>query len=203
MPHYDARIDAYIDRAADFAKPILKYLRKLVHQACPEVEEAIKWGFPHFLQRGILCSMAAFKQHCAFGFWKRELLFRGNSKLQQNREAMGQFGRLTAIADLPKAQVLLAYIREAARLNNAGTKSPSKPKPKIIPELRVPDFFARELKKNARAQATFQSFSPSHRREYIDWITEAKTEPTRQKRIATTLAWLKAGKPRNWKYMRC
>ena len=202
MPRPDQRVDAYIASAADFAKPILNHLRKLVHQGCPEVEETMKWSFPNFIYHGIMCNMAAFKQHCAFGFWKRKLLFGDDPKVRAKMdEAMGQFGRITSISDLPEPGLLLKYIREAARINAAGIKTPATAKPKPKAPLRIPVYFAQALKHNPPAKAAFDGFSYSHRKEYIEWITEAKTEPTRQKRVATTLEWLTEGKPRNWKYM--
>lgn len=203
MGKRDARVDAYIDKSADFAKPILNHLRKLVHAACPDVEETMKWSFPHFDYKGILCSMAAFKAHCTFGFWKGSLLFGKGNGLGTEDEAMGQFGRITALSDLPKDAVLTGYIKEAAKLNEAGIKLPAKPKSKEKKELVVPDYFAAVLKKNKKALATFEAFTYSHKKEYVEWITEAKTEETRQRRMATTIGWLSEGKPRNWKYLNC
>src|SRR5262245_51948079 len=170
----DARIDAYIAKAAGFARPILTHIREVVHAACPEVEETMKWSFPHFLYKGMLCSMAAFKEHCAFGFWKGELIVeRGGGAAEK---AMGQFGRITQLSDLPSEKVLIGYIQEAMRLNEAGVKAPARSKPKAPRELVVPDDLAGALRGNAKARATFENFSPSHKREYVEWITEAKTE---------------------------
>lgn len=197
-------VDKYIENAQDFAKPILIHLRKLVHQACPEVEEAIKWNFPAFNYKGILCGMAAFKQHCTFGFWKGKLMFANNPELsKRTQEAMGNFGRLTKIAELPPDKVMLGYIREAMRLNEAGIKAPARAKPDRRAPLVIPTEFAVALKKNKKAQTAFDAFSYSHRKEYVEWISEAKREETRQKRIFTSLAWLSEGKSRNWKYERC
>ena len=197
MPKRDPRIDAYIASSADFAQPILNHLRRLVHAACPDVEETMKWNFPHFLHRGMLCSMAAFKAHCTFGFWKGKLLFAGRAPAES---AHGQFGRLLSLADLPSDNILLGYIRKAAELNEAGVKAPARPKPGAKRELVVPDYFLAALGKNKKAQATFENFSPSHRREYVEWITEAKQEETRARRMQTALGWLAKGKPRHWKY---
>jgi uncharacterized protein YdeI (YjbR/CyaY-like superfamily) len=197
MASHDPRVDAYIAKSADFAQPILEHIRTVVHAACPEVEESLKWGFPHFGYKGaMMCSMAAFKQHCSFGFWQRKEVVGAAAE-----EGMGAFGKITAIKDLPSKKEMVGYIRKAMALNDAGLKKkrpPSTPKP--APKL-PPDFSAL-LKKHAAARTTYEEFSPSAQREYVDWITEAKTDATRQKRIATALAWLAEGKPRNWKYMK-
>lgn len=198
----DKRIDAYIARSADFAQPILRYLREVVHEGCPEVEETIKWSFPNFMYEGILCGMAAFKQHCAFGFWKGSLILDGAAN--KSADAMGQFGRITSIKDLPAKSVLIGYIKKARQLHDDGVKTPKKPRPRgEKKELVVPDYFLKAVKKNKKAQATFDSFSYSHRKEYVEWVTEAKTEETRNRRLQTTVEWLEQGKSRNWKYERC
>src|SRR5438105_3554921 len=159
MARTDPRIDKYIAGSAEFAQPILAHLRKLVHTGCPEVEETIKWGMPSFLYKGILCGVAAFKEHCTFGFWKHDLLF-GNNLTAQKRaaEAMGSFGRITKRADLPSDAQLLRLIKEAVRLNNAGIKRETKPRPKGNRELVVPAYLAAALQKNTKAQTTFDSF---------------------------------------------
>jgi uncharacterized protein YdeI (YjbR/CyaY-like superfamily) len=194
----DRRIDAYIEKSAPFAKPILTHLRNVVHAACPDVEETMKWSFPHFDYKGeMMCSMAAFKAHCAFGFWKATLVL--GEKAQDG--AMGHLGRITSIADLPSERTLASYVRKAARLNDQGVKvgrAPRRPEP--APE--VPDDLLKALKKNKKALTTFESFPPSHRREYVQWIVEAKRDDTRQRRLETAVAWIVEGKPRNWKYMR-
>jgi len=200
MAKKDPRIDAYINKSAAFAQPILKRLRKLVHTGCPGVEETMKWSFPNFLYHGgILCSMASFKQHCTFGFWKSSLM-KSLGASQKSEPSMGQYGRMTGLADLPADAVILKQIREAAQLNEQGVKV-ARPKTKKKP-LKIPPYFTKALKGNPKALDAFQNFSPSHQREYIEWITEAKTEATRQKRLATTLQWLAEGKSRNWKYER-
>ena len=199
MGKKDARVDAYIDKSEPFAKPILKYLRKVVHTGCPGVEETMKWSMPHFDYKGMMCGMAAFKEHCAFGFWKAKLILPPNEG--ENREGMGQFGCITSIADLPDEKTLTDYVRKAAELNEAGTKVPGRDKPKRRPELKIPAYFSTALNRNAKAKKAFEKFSPSHRREYIEWVTEAKREETRQERLKTALQWLAEGKPRNWKYM--
>jgi uncharacterized protein YdeI (YjbR/CyaY-like superfamily) len=203
MNSTDPRIDAYIEKSAEFAKPILNHIRELVHSACPQVEETMKWGFPHFLYKGILCSMASFKQHCAVGFWKGALVFQAIPGVKKRENtAMGHLGRITTIADLPDRRVLTRCIIEAVHLNETGTKLPSKPKPPRK-ELVVPDDFAAGLKKNKKALATFAGFTYSHRKEYIQWITAAKTEATRAKRLKTALDWIADGKSRHWKYENC
>ena len=196
----DPRIDAIIARSADFAKPILTHLREAVHAGCPDVVETIKWGMPAFEYKGPMCQMAAFKQHCVFGFWKGKLVLEGDYK---GEEAMGNFGRVTSLRDLPPKKTLVALVKKAAALNEAGVKVPrTKKRPK--PPLETPDELAAAFRqrKHAKARATFEGFSPSQKREYIEWITEAKTDATREKRLATTLEWLAEGKPRNWKYQR-
>jgi uncharacterized protein YdeI (YjbR/CyaY-like superfamily) len=195
------RVDEYIAKSADFAKPILNHLRELVHEACPEVEEEWKWSFPHFSYKGMFCSMAAFKEHCAFGFWKSSLIVDKNG--QNIEKAMGQFGRLTKLSDLPPKKVMIEYIKLAKKLNDDGVKSPTRAKPKAPRELVVPDDLAKALKRNKAAQATFDNFSPSNKREYVDWITEAKAEATRLRRLEQAVEWMAEGKTRNWKYMNC
>jgi uncharacterized protein YdeI (YjbR/CyaY-like superfamily) len=201
MGKRDERIDAYIAKAAEFAQPILTHLREVVHQACPEVEETMKWSFPHFQYKGMLCSMAAFKEHCAFGFWKGSLIF---GKAEAGDEAaMGQFGRITKLKDLPGKKVLIGYIKEAMRLNDEGVKSPARAKPKEPRPVVIPDDLAAALGANKGARETFDQFSPSHKREYIEWINEAKSEATRNRRLEQAIDWMAEGKPRNWKYMNC
>jgi len=203
MGKRDDRIDAYIARSAEFARPILTHLREVVHEACPDVEETIKWSFPNFLYKGMMCSMASFKEHCAFGFWKSSLILgKGDG---ERESAMGHFGRITKLADLPSKKVLSGYIKQAMKLNEDGVKSPSrmKPKEKTPRELVVPDDLASALRANGAASATFEKFSPSHRREYVEWVTEAKTQATRTRRLEQAVQWLAEGKPRNWKYMNC
>ncbi len=196
----DDRVDAYIAKSADFARPILTYLRDVVHAACPEVEETMKWSFPHFMYKGMLCSMAAFKEHCSFGFWKSSLIV---EKGRDDENGMGQFGRITVQSDLPSKKVLSGYIKQAMKLNDAGVKSPTRSKPKTPKDVVVPDDLRIAIQKNTKALATFEKLSPSHKREYIEWITEAKTEATRNRRLGTAIEWMAEGKPRNWKYMNC
>jgi uncharacterized protein YdeI (YjbR/CyaY-like superfamily) len=202
MPTYDHRIDAYISRSAEFAQPILNHLREVVHKACPNVEETIKWGFPHFDYAGsILCSMAAFKQHCTFGFWLGSIMPDPNKILLAvgEKTSMGHFGPLKQLEDLPPEKILVKYIKEAMSLTDKGIKI-KKEKPAEVKDIKIPDYFSDALKKNAKAFEAYQKFSPSAKKEYLEWITEAKTIATRDKRIATALEWLEEGKPRHWKY---
>jgi len=203
MGNRDKRIDVYIVKAQPFAWPILEHLRALVHKACPDVEESIKWSFPHFNYKGeMMCSMASFKQHCAFGFWKAALMkdktLLANAK---GETAMGHFGRITSLKDLPSDATIIRYLKEAMKLNDAGIKMEKK-KRISMNELVIPGYFTKELKKSKAAQKTFEAFSPSNKKEYVLWITEAKTEATRNSRMATAIEWMAEGKPRNWKYMK-
>jgi uncharacterized protein YdeI (YjbR/CyaY-like superfamily) len=201
MPDTDSRVDAYIEKAAPFAKPILLKLRKLIFQACPDIKETIKWSFPNYEIHGsVVCNMASFKEHCAFGFWKASLLSDPEGILQvKNRNAMGHLDRIGSVKDLPADRILIAYLKEAALLNKNKIKV-ARPKAAPKNELPVPKALALALKKNKKAAAFFEEFSPSARREYIEWITEAKTEETLNKRLATTIEWLAEGKSRHWKY---
>ena len=195
MGKNDPRVDAYIEKSADFAKPILKHLRALVHTECPDVIETIKWSFPNFEYKGILCGMASFKEHCAFGFWKSSLVDSRSDK------AMGQFGRITSVSDLPKDSVILGYIKKAMEVNESGVKVHPRPR-KTKPPFKVPADLSAALKKSAAAQKVFDGFSPGKQRDYVEWITEAKTKETREKRLAIAIAQIKEGKPRHWKYMK-
>ena len=198
----DARVDAYIAKSAEFARPVLNHLRETVHKACPDVLETMKWSFPHFDYKGIMCSMAAFKEHCSFGFWKTRMMSDPQELFTRSDEGMGSFGRITGLKDLPPDRVLIAYIKEAARLNKTGAKLPPREKPAVRKPLRIPPSLATALRKNRKAKAVFDGFSGSHQREYADWVREAKTDDTRAKRIATAVGWIAEGKVRNWKYVR-
>jgi len=201
MPNKNERIDRYIEKSADFAKPILKHIRGLVHKAIPDIEETWKWSFPHFDYNGSnVCSMAAFKQHCAFGFWKASIMSDPDKILAGEKTAMGHLGQIKSLKDLPTDKILIAYIKEAARLNKEGIKLPSKPKNTEKKELEVPDYFIKALSKDKTAKKVFDGFSHSHKKEYVEWITEAKTETTRESRMETALEWLSEGKLRHWKY---
>lgn len=202
MPVYEPRIDAYIAKSAPFSQPIMERLRSLIHEVCPDVEETIKWGMPAFYFHGPMCSFAAFKQHCTFGFWKSSLLHDPSGVLNSEQEAMGSFGKMTSVKDLPPDKILKALIKDAMRLNEEGVKIPTATRKRgmvkeAIPE---PEYFTALLAKNKSAKATWDGFAPSHRREYLEWITEAKTEPTREKRLTQTMDLLAEGKQRHWKY---
>ena len=198
MPTKNAGVDKYIAKAGEFARPILTQFRQIVHAACPEVEESLKWGAPSFTYRGMLCQMAAFKAHCAFRFWKHDLIVK---TLGKDGAALEACKHIESAADLPSKKVLTACIKTAMLLNDEGVKV-ERPK-KEKGELVVPDDVVAALKKNKTAQATFEGFSPSHRREYVEWITEAKTEETRQRRIAQAVEMMTEGKSRHWKYAKC
>ena len=198
MPKPDPRVDDYIAQAADFAKPVLNRLRRLVRAACPDVTETIKWGAPFYEHQGILICTPAFKHHCALIFWKCKLLFKDIPAKDNPRK---KFRRITSNADLPGAKLLTGYLKHAVALNQAGVKTPrSKPKPR--PKLVVPDYFQAALKQNKKALTAFGNFSPSCQREYVEWLTEAKREETRAQRLQTAIEWIAAGKSRHWKYQR-
>lgn len=200
MPSRDPRVDAYIEKSAPFARPILRHLRATVHTACPDVEETIKWGMPNFMYQGMLCSAAAFKEHATFGFWKGKLVIPpGASK---SADAMGQFGKITSVADLPPKSVIVRYVKAAMKLNEAGVtvkRAPAKKKPPLV----MPADLKAALAKNAKARKTYEALAPSKQREYVEWLTEAKTEPTRLKRLKTAVEWMAEGKSRYWKYANC
>lgn len=207
MSIYDPRVDAYIEKSAEFAKPILTHLRNLIHTACPDVVETWKWSFPNFDYKGsTMCNMAAFKQHCSFGFWKASIMEDPDGILTvTEREAMGHMGKITSLNDLPKDAVLKKYVKQAMKLNDEGIKKVSTRKvitDKEKAELKTPADFAALLKQNKATEKVFNEFSYSHRKEYIAWFDEAKTEATRAKRMTQALEWIAEGKGRNWKYQR-
>jgi uncharacterized protein YdeI (YjbR/CyaY-like superfamily) len=200
------QIDAYIAKSRPFAQPILNHIRELVHKACPGVVEAIKWSRPFFEHKGvILANMSAFKEHCSFGFWGEEIaaILRDAKLLQPG--AMGSLGRLTCIEDLPANKQMLGLLRQAAEFIDSGQyTSPIAARHKVVkaPKAAVeaPPEFSRALKANTKASAAFAAFSPSCKREYVEWIADAKRAETRDKRIATAVEWISEGKQRNWKY---
>lgn len=199
MAKPDPRVDTYIANSPAFAIPILQHLRRLVHSACPDVVETMKWRFPHFMHKGMLCSMAAFKEHCAFQFWHKTV--RDSIASPKTPPAMGQLGRITRRSDLPSDKVLTAHLKHAAKLNDQGIKSPRANRAPA-PPTKIPAPIQAELKKHPKAQANFNALSNSHRKEYIDWITQAKREETTAKRMATMISWLEEGKSLNWRYER-
>ena len=200
-----AEVDAYIARAQPFARPILEHLRELVHEGCPGIEETIKWGRPFFEYRGeILCNMSGFKQHCSFGFWGKEIgvVLRAAGCLV--KDAMGSLGRLTTLDDLPPDRQMLGWIRQAASFVDSGRHTSPIAARRVVkaskPPLETPAEFATALKRNKKAAAVFAEFSPSCKREYVEWIADAKRAETRDKRIATAIDWIAEGRQRNWKY---
>ena len=195
-------IDNYITKSADFAKPVLLHLRELVHKTCPQVEEKIKWGFPHFDYKGeMMCSMAAFKQHAVFGFWKASLMKDpALVAIAKSEVAMGHLGRITSLKDLPEDKKIIAWIKEAMKLNDEGIKLPAKPIAKEKKEIIMPDYLKTALAGNDKAATTFYAFSYSHKKEYLEWITGAKTDETRNRRMAKAIQMLSEGKGLNDKY---
>lgn len=203
MGQYNERVDAYIAKSTDFAKPILIHIRELVHRAAPELTEIIKWGFPFFDYKGPVCQMAAFKRHCAFGFWKEKMLNdpKGYLKVDGEESSAGSFGVITSIDDLPPDDVLIDFIHQAIAINEKGIKvekKPAAPKAEIAP----PAEFEKGLRESPAAMDHFEKFSPSKKREYLEWFAEAKSDATLQKRIDQALEWIAEGKSRNWKYQR-
>ena len=198
MGKRDPRVDAYIREAAPFARPILQEIRETVHAACPDVEEAMKWRFPHFLYKGMLCGMAAFKQHAALSFWKGSLI----TGAGKDANAMGQFGRITRRSDLPARRVLAGYVKKAVALNELGinvSRVPKNAAPKVI---AMPADLSAAFANNRKALIGYEAMSQSHRREYLEWITDAKSDGTRARRLAQAMTWMAEGKSRNWKYER-
>jgi len=191
----DPRVDAYIENAAEFAQPILRYIRELVHETCPDVEEDIKWRAPAFMYHGLIGVMAAFKTYAGFGLWKASLIVPGITD-----KGMGGWN-LESIADLPPKRTLAGYIKKAMALNEGGVSTPRAPRERVT-SARVPADLNAALRRSIKAKETFEKLSPSHRREYVEWIVEAKRPETRQRRIATAIEWMAEGKPRNWKYMK-
>jgi uncharacterized protein YdeI (YjbR/CyaY-like superfamily) len=202
----DPRVDAYIETVARFAQPILTHLRELMHQACPRANESVKWGMPFFLERGvILCHMAAFKQHCAFGFWGAEMKAALARDGLTSSDAMGSLGRITALKDLPSDKLLLSYMQQAAALVESGErkKSIDRPNKTVKKTVPVPAELAAALKKNKLAKKAFAALSPSCQREYSEWIVGAKRPETKQKRLKQSVQWIAQGRTRNWKYENC
>jgi uncharacterized protein YdeI (YjbR/CyaY-like superfamily) len=207
--NFNPKVDIYLAKTRPFALPIMTHLRELVHKGCPEVEETIKWSRPFFEYRGaILGNMSAFKEHCSFGFWGEEIgaVLREAKVLQA--DGMGSLGRITTVKDLPSDKQMLGLIRQAAGFIASGNyTSPIAARNKVVkapkPQVETPTEFTAALKKDKKAAAVFAAFSPSCKREYVEWIAEAKRAETREKRIATALEWIAEGKQRNWKYQNC
>jgi uncharacterized protein YdeI (YjbR/CyaY-like superfamily) len=198
---FNPKVDDYMANAADFAKPVMAHLRKLLHKTCPGVIEEMKWGIPHFDYKGeMMCIFAAYKSHCAFTFWKESLMSDPKLKANPTVKAINRYmGKITALSDLPSDRQLVAYIKEAMALNDNGVKLPPRKsdKPK---DIAIPDYLAKRLAANPKVKAVFEGQSASFRKEYLVWITDAKTDETREKRMAEALAWIAEGKGRFWKY---
>ena len=194
-----AETDGYIDNAAEFSKPILKYIRQAVHEECPEVTEVIKWGFPCFDYKGFLCGMTAHKHHCSFTFWKGSVMDDPDGILEiVGKTGMGSLGKIKNLDDMPDDAVFRKYLRHAVDLNDKGVKKES-PKPSKT-ELVIPDHFIDAVSQNAKALQTFENFSNYNKKEYVEWITDAKTDTTRDRRMKQAIEWMAEGKVRNWKY---
>lgn len=195
-------VDAYIAKSPEFARPILAKIRDAFHAGCPEIEERLKWSAPSFEYKGLLGGMVAFKKHVAFGFWKSRLMEDFDRIFAKGPRASAMIARVESLADLPSKKVLVAYVKEAKRLNDEGIKEPKRAQPKRSAKVEVPADLKKALAKNAAARKTFEEFPPSQKREYVDWITEAKQAATREKRLKTAVDWMAEGKRRNWKYER-
>ena len=200
------KVDAYIARSAEFARPILTRIRMLMHKAYPQIEETIKWGVPNFEHNGIVAMMAAFKQHASFGFRHQKLLVerlgKDAKKMFPKDAEHGMGGRkLRSASDLPANAVVIRAIKAAVALNEEGVR----PRRQLVrkPPVKPPPYLVAALRKNAKARRTFENFPPSQQREYVEWLTEARQESTRAKRLATTISWLAEGKSRHWKYQNC
>jgi len=203
MEQYDSRVDAYIDRAAPFAQPILKHLRQLAHSVSPLLTETMKWGFPFFDYNGSVCQMAAFKEHMGFGFWKQKQLNDPGKLIKEEDGTAGSFGKISRLNDLPADEILIDFIRQAMELNKPENKKPAVKK-ETAPKapIDMPVDFADLLAANPKAQEIYNKFSPSHKREYLEWIVDAKSDATRQKRMETAIEQIVEGKSKNWKYQR-
>lgn len=199
MKNTNPKVDEYIKNAQPFAQPILKHIRELMHKGCPELTETIKWGMPHFEYQGVIASMAAFKEHAVFGFWKQDLI-PGMKQYVKEKEAMGSWGRITSLKGIPPDNDIIEFVRVAAALNKQGVKSPKRAQKPVIFEM--PDDFFRAIQMNKKALKTYEAFSPSNKRDYTEWINSAKTDETRASRMETAIDWMSEGKPRMWKYIK-
>jgi len=200
----DPRVDAYIKGAPEFAGPLLLHFRELAHKAHPGVQETIKWGKPFFLAGGSpVCFMAAFKQHCAFGFWGSGMAGPLAEAGYQDDGAAGSLGRVTGPKEMPKDKVLLGLLKTAFALaGNEGGKLRRVPAEKPKGRIETPEDLEAVLNRIG-ALERFDAMSPSCRREYVEWIVEAKRAETRAKRIGEAVGWIAEGKKRNWKYENC
>lgn len=194
-------VDEYIENAAEFAQPILTRLRKAFHDACPELREEIKWGIPYFCRNGLVAGMAAFQSHVSFGFWRSREMDDPEELFDRGPKASMCNVRIQSTKDIPAKKVLTAYVKQAVALDDTPKKAASKATKKPAP--KAPADLMAALKKNKKALATYEGFPPSKKRDYVDWITEAKREATREKRLAQAVEWMAEGKSRNWKYEKC
>ena len=201
MKNFDTKVDEYIAKAADFAKPVLEHWRQLIHDNCPDVIEAIKWGFPHFDYKGdFMCVIASYKNHCSLTFLKAELMNDPRLKDSKALKPIQRFlGKVTGLSDLPSDEEFIGMLKEAMALNEKGIKviAPKSDKPKV---LETPDCFSEKLAGNAKSKSVYESKSDSFRKDYIIWISDAKTDATRQKRMEEAIEWIAEGKGRFWKY---
>ena len=202
---FSPQVDAYIAKAAPFAQPLLEHLRELIHKGCPEVVEEIKWSMPFFVYKGqILGNIAGFKAHCSVNLWGDGVAAAMRKDGVLSSDGMGKLGKITSVKDLPSNKTMMGYVKQAAAFIDAGGKTmPKRTKKVERAEAEVPAELAAALKKNKAAGATFAAFSPGCRREYVEWIAEAKRQETKEKRVAQAVEWMAEGKQRNWKYQNC
>jgi uncharacterized protein YdeI (YjbR/CyaY-like superfamily) len=199
MGKYDPRVDDYIAKSPAYAQPIMKHIRGLIHQAVPNIVEVIKWAHPHFEYKGPAFSIGAFKEHLGLNFWKSKLMDDPEGLFKYDGSA-GSMGKIKSLADLPEDDILMAYFMLAADLNEQGVKATT---PKTAPEkkqLIIPDDLIAAFKNDTTAMQHFEQFNYSAKKEYVDWLAEAKTTETRQKRLKTIMEWVAEGKTRYWKY---
>jgi uncharacterized protein YdeI (YjbR/CyaY-like superfamily) len=205
MSTRDPRVDAYIAKRAPFAQPILRELRAIIHEAHPDITEDIKWGAPAFMHKGIVCIIAGFKSYVGVNFWKGALIVPAKARRATDDKGMQRMETMTSLDDMPPRKTIIGYVKAAVKLNEGGLPTPNRgklaPAKKRTP-VRTPPSLSKALARNKKAKTTFDNFSPSHKREYIEWISEAKTDETRDRRIEQALGWMSDGKPRNWKYMK-
>lgn len=197
MNNSNPQVDEYIKNAQPFARPILNHIRELMHAGCPELTETMKWGMPHFEYIGVISSMAAFKEHAVFGFWKEDLI-PGMKQYIKEKEAIGSWGRITTLSGIPPDKDIIEFVRVAAKLNKEGVKSPKKKQKPVV--FNMPDDFMKAIRANKKALETYEDFSPSDKRDYAVWISSAKSDDTRISRMQTAVEWMSEGKPRMWKY---
>jgi uncharacterized protein YdeI (YjbR/CyaY-like superfamily) len=203
MKDPNPEFDAYFERAPDFARPIMAKIRKAAHRACPDIREVMKWSRPHFEFEGLVAGMGANNRDVSFGFWKGELLHDGGGAFEKVGNTAITAIKIEKLTDLPTQKLLVDLFKRAVDLNRSGTKPARKKKAAKRPPPKAPADLMAALKKNKKALKTYEGFSPSHKREYVEWITEAKRQATREKRLAQAVEWMAQGKPRNWKYMNC